>query len=167
MNSFPSKKVLCQAVIWCLLVYTMNSQWRRGWGGDRCSKVLGFSRRRPYLCARSDVIRIVFSLLMSSFIGGPIGPPAVGKVAARTPWGRGLMYTDTVEELPGYPLQNSSSGSFLFWGGSVGRGGLVYDIGRRGCPRRTPWTTCVHLYAFVFHRRLSPQFQFSLSLVTL
>ena len=26
-----------------------------------------------------------------------------------------------------------------------------------------PWTTCVHLYAFVFHRRLSPQFQFSLS----
>jgi hypothetical protein len=24
-----------------------------------------------------------------------------------------LMYTDTVEELPGYPLQNSLSGSFL------------------------------------------------------
>jgi hypothetical protein len=52
-------------------------------------------------------------------------------------------------------------------GGSVGRGGLVYDIVRKGCPRRTPWTTCVHLYAFVFYRRLSPQFQFSLSPVTL
>ena len=25
-----------------------------------------------------------------------------------------LMYTDTVEELPGYPVQNSPSGSFLF-----------------------------------------------------
>ncbi len=33
-----------------------------------------------------------------------------------------LMYTDTVEELPGYPVQNSPSGSFLFWEGSVGRG---------------------------------------------
>ncbi len=25
-----------------------------------------------------------------------------------------LMYTDTVEELPGYPVQNCPSGSFLF-----------------------------------------------------
>ncbi len=25
-----------------------------------------------------------------------------------------LMYNDTVEELPGYPVQNSPSGSFLF-----------------------------------------------------
>ncbi len=78
-----------------------------------------------------------------------------------------LMYTDTVKELPGYPVQNSPSWSFLFWGGSVGRGGLVYDIVRRGCPRRTPWTTCVHLYAFVFYRRHSPPFQFSLSGATL
>jgi hypothetical protein len=77
------------------------------------------------------------------------------------------MYTDTVEELPGYPVQNSPSVSFLFLGGSVGRDELVYDIVRRGCPRRTPWTTCVHLYAFVFYRHLSPQFQFSLSPVTL
>jgi hypothetical protein len=38
----------------------------------------------------SDVIRIVFSLLMSSFLGGPISPPAVGEKVARTPWGRGL-----------------------------------------------------------------------------
>ncbi len=49
------------------------------------------------------------------------------------------MYTDTVEELPGYPVQNCPSGSFLFWGGSVCRGGLVYDIVWRRCPRRTPW----------------------------
>jgi hypothetical protein len=27
------------------------------------------------------------------------------------------MYTDMVEELPGYPVQNSPSGSFLFEGG--------------------------------------------------
>jgi hypothetical protein len=38
------------------------------------------------------------------------------------------MYTDTVEELPGYPVQNSPAGSFLFGGGPVGRGGIVYDI---------------------------------------
>ncbi len=50
-----------------------------------------------------------------------------------------LMYTDTVEELPGYPVQNSPSGGFLFWGGPVGRGGIVYDIVWRRCPRRTPW----------------------------
>jgi hypothetical protein len=25
-----------------------------------------------------------------------------------------LMFTDTVEELPGYPVHNSPSGSFLF-----------------------------------------------------
>jgi hypothetical protein len=28
-----------------------------------------------------------------------------------------LMYTDTVKELPGYPVQNSLSGSFLLCGG--------------------------------------------------
>ncbi len=33
------------------------------------------------------------------------------------------VYTDTMKELPGYPLQNSPSGSFLSWGGPVGRGG--------------------------------------------
>jgi hypothetical protein len=32
------------------------------------------------------------------------------------------MYTDAVEELPVYPVQNSPSGSFLFYGGSVGTG---------------------------------------------
>ncbi len=36
-----------------------------------------------------------------------------------------LMYTDTVKELPGYPVQNSPSGSFLSWGGPAGRGGIV------------------------------------------
>ncbi len=72
-----------------------------------------------------------------------------------------LMYTDTVEELPGYPVQNSPSGSFLFWGRAVGRGGLhsIWHC-EKGMPQKDPWTTCVHLYAFVFYRRLSPQFQF-------
>ncbi len=37
----------------------------------------------------------------------------------------------------------------------------------KGMPQKDTRTTCVHLYAFVFHRRLSPQFQFSLSGVTL
>ncbi len=50
-----------------------------------------------------------------------------------------LMYTDTVEELPGYHVQNSPSGSFLFWGGPVGRCGIVYDIVWRRWPRRKPW----------------------------
>jgi hypothetical protein len=39
-----------------------------------------------------------------------------------------LIYTGTVKEVPGYSVQNSPSGSFLYWGGSVGRGGIVYDI---------------------------------------
>ncbi len=52
-------------------------------------------------------------------------------------------------------------------GGAVGSGGIVYDIVWMGCPRRTPWQCCVHLSASVFYRRLSPQFQFSPSAVTL
>ena len=47
--------------------------------------------------------------------------------------------TDTLKELLGYPVQNCPSGSFLFWGGPAGRGGVVYDIVWRRCPRRTPW----------------------------
>ncbi len=50
-----------------------------------------------------------------------------------------LMYTDTVKELPGYPVQNSPSGSFLLWGGALGSKGVVYDIVWRRCARRTPW----------------------------
>ncbi len=50
-----------------------------------------------------------------------------------------LMYTDTVKELPGYPVQNSPSWSFLLWGGALGSDGVVYDIVWRRCPRRTPW----------------------------
>ncbi len=77
------------------------------------------------------------------------------------------MYTDTVKKLPGYSVQNSPSRSFLLWGGAVGSGGIVYDIVRMGCPRRTHWKCCVHLCASVLYRRLSPPFQFSLSAVTL
>ncbi len=46
--------------------------------------------------------------------------------------------SNTVKELPGYPVQNSPSGNYL-WGGPAGRGGIVYDIVWRRCPRRTPW----------------------------
>ena len=46
--------------------------------------------------------------------------------------------SETVKELPGYPVQNSPSGNY-FWGGPAGRGGIVYDIVWRRCPRRTPW----------------------------
>ncbi len=46
-----------------------------------------------------------------------------------------LMYTDPVKELPGYPVQNSPSGSFLLWGSE----GAVYDIVWRRCPRKTAW----------------------------
>jgi hypothetical protein len=86
---FPLK--MFSAKLWSgLVVYTMTSQWRRGGGGDRCSKVLHGLLTAEALWVRSDVIRIIFSLLMSSFIGGPIGPPAVGKKVVRTPWGRGV-----------------------------------------------------------------------------
>jgi hypothetical protein len=50
------------------------------------------------------------------------------------------------------------------WGNSTVH---VYDIVWMGWPRRTSWKCCVHLYAFVSYQRLSPQFQFSLSAVTL
>ncbi len=63
-----------------------------------------------------------------------------------------LMYTDTVKDLPGYPVQNSPSGSFLYWGGSVGRGGIVYDIVGMGCPEGNPGKcayTCMLSYSIV------------------
>jgi hypothetical protein len=40
---------------------------------------------------RSDVIRIAFSLLMSSFLGGPINPQAVREKVARTREGEGFL----------------------------------------------------------------------------
>jgi hypothetical protein len=73
--------------------------------------------------------------------------------------------SDTVKGLPGYTVQNRPSGSFLSWGGTVGRGGIVYDLVWMGCPRRTPWTELRTM--LVSYRRLSPLFQFSLSAVTL
>ncbi len=66
-------------------------------------------------------------------------------------------------ELLCYPVQNCPSGSFLFWGGPVGRRGIVYDIVWMGCPRRTPWTMLRRPVCCLSYRRLSPQFQFSLS----
>ncbi len=74
--------------------------------------------------------------------------------------------SDTVKELPGYPVQNSPSGNYS-WGGAVRRGGRVYDIVWMGYPRRTPWTVLRTPVAFVSYRCLSSQFQFSLSGVTL
>ncbi len=79
-----------------------------------------------------------------------------------------LMYTDTVMELQGYPVQNCPSGSFLSWGGPACRGGgdgiwYCANVMRQ----KETLECCVHLYAFVSYRRPSPQFQFSLSVVTL
>ncbi len=47
--------------------------------------------------------------------------------------------SNTVKELPGYPVQNSPSGNYS-WGGAVGRVEIVYDIVWMGCLGRTPWT---------------------------
>ncbi len=54
-----------------------------------------------------------------------------------------------LKELPGYPVENSLSGSSLSWGGPVGRGGIVYDIVWMECPTPEghPGQCCVHLYA--------------------
>ncbi len=61
-----------------------------------------------------------------------------------------LMYTDTVKELPGYPVQNCPCGSFLFWGGSFGRGTNCMCYCLNGMPQketlenvRTP--VCFHI----------------------
>ncbi len=75
--------------------------------------------------------------------------------------------TDTVKELPGYPVQNSPSGGFLIWGGTVSSEGVVYDTVWMGRPRRKPWTILRTPVCFLSYRRLSPQFQFSLSAATL
>jgi hypothetical protein len=54
-------------------------------------------------------------------------------------------------------------------GGTVSRGGIVpYMIMCEGdAPERYSGQYCVHLYAFVSYRSLSPQFQFSLYADTL
>jgi hypothetical protein len=62
--------------------------------------------------------------------------------------------SNTVKQLPRYPVENSPSGNYS-WGGAVGRVEIVYDIVWMGCRRRTPWTelrTPVYSYPIdVFH----------------
>ncbi len=41
----------------------------------------------------SNIIRIIFSLLLCSFLGSPIGPPAVREKVARTPWAAACYLT--------------------------------------------------------------------------
>ncbi len=53
-------------------------------GGGRCTEVVLYSLVEPYQ-TRSDVIRIVFSLLMSPSLGGLGRPPAVRWKLAKTP----------------------------------------------------------------------------------
>jgi hypothetical protein len=72
--------------------------------------------------------------------------------------------SDTVKELPGYPVQNSPSENYS-WGGAVGRLEIVYDIVWMGCLRRT--LRAAYTCMLVSCRRLSPQFQCSLSAVSL
>jgi len=66
--------------------------------GESWLKLLSPHCRRPYKTC-SDVIRIVFSLLMSSSSGGLSRPPAVRLKAARTPWGRGLISSRTLIDI--------------------------------------------------------------------
>ncbi len=62
--------------------------------GESWLKLLSPHCRRPSKTC-SEVIRIVFSLLMSPSSGGLSRPPAVRWKVARTPWGRGLIeFTD-------------------------------------------------------------------------
>ncbi len=56
---------------------------------------------------------------------------------------------------------------FRFLRGVCWQGGNSIWYCLNGMPRRKPWKMCVHLYASVSYRRLSPQFKFSLSGVTL
>ncbi len=47
-----------------------------------------------------------------------------------------LLYTDTVKELPGYPVQNSPSGSFLSCGGAWQQGGNSIWYCLNGMPQK-------------------------------
>jgi hypothetical protein len=51
--------------------------------------------------------------------------------------------------------------------GAVGSGGKYMILCECDVPEGHPEQCCVHLYASVSYRHLSPQFQFSLSAVTL
>jgi hypothetical protein len=61
-----------------------------GGGGGGALNLFSTHWWRPYQ-TRSDVIRIVFSLLMSPSLGGLGRPPAVRWKLAKTLWGRGLI----------------------------------------------------------------------------
>ncbi len=71
-----------------------------------------------------------------------------------------------VKELPGYPVQNSPSVSFLSWGGAVqGRNSIWYCVNEM--PQKEILDKTAYTSSLVFYGRLSPLFQFSLSAVTL
>ncbi len=62
------------------------------------------------------------------------------------------MYTDTVNEVPSYPVQNSPSGIFLFWGGVCWQEGIVYNIVWMGCSEENPGKcaySCMLSYSIV------------------
>jgi hypothetical protein len=86
--------LLFQSDLWVLEGLHICTQWPvhsdGGGGGDRWLMLLSAHWRRPYPTC-SYVIRIVFSLLMSSSSGGLSRPPAVRQKLARTPWGIGLV----------------------------------------------------------------------------
>ncbi len=73
----------------------------------------------------------------------------------------------TVKELPGYPVQNSPSVSFLSLGGGCrqGRNSIWYCV--NGMPQKETLDKAAFTCLLVFYQCLSPLFQFSLSAVTL
>ncbi len=71
-----------------------------------------------------------------------------------------------VKELPGYPVQNSPSGSsFLEGGCRQGGNSIRYCV--KEMPQKDTLDDVAYTCVLVSYHRHSPQFQFSLSAVTL
>ncbi len=66
-----------------------------------------------------------------------------------------------MKELPGYPVQNSPSGSLLSWGGGLSTGGNSICYCVNGMPQKDTLDSAAYTCMLVSYRRLSPLFQFS------
>ncbi len=86
--------------------YTHRLIYHEGGGGHKSSKELGGTTSQPHRKKFSFHCHwmLIFLVLNLRVIS---------------------MFTETGLELPGHPIQTCPSGSFLFWGGVVGRGWIV------------------------------------------
>ncbi len=107
----------CQLNCVWIMLYTMTYTAVGGRGQTGAMMLFSTHWRRSYQ-TRSDVIRIVFSLQMSSSLGGLGRPPAVRQKLARTPWGRGLINANySCRRIFGTSLLTLFGVSLVLWRG--------------------------------------------------